>query len=284
MRDNTESIKAKLRNISKKGQTSHQLTLTRYFQERLLFRLSKSAFRDHFFLKGGVLIYALEGEASRPTLDLDFLARKIEADGGKLRAIFREICEIQYDIDAVSFDTESLEIDEIIKEGNYAGIRIKVTAFLGNIRHRMQIDIGFGDVVIPGPIRLQFPTLLEMDAPDLLAYSVESLVAEKFEAMISLAEFNSRMKDFFDIYRVLLANSYDEKVLQKAIAGTITRRNTSLSTNHAIFSVDFVADEKRNSQWQAFLKRANLQEDLVFADVMDLIKKKLKPIYTGLQG
>lgn len=284
MRNNTESIKAKLRNISKEGERSHQLTLTRYFQERLLFRLSKSAFKDHFFLKGGVLIYALEGEASRPTLDLDLLARKIEADGEKIKAIFREFCEIQYEEDGVSFDTGNLEIAEIVKEGNYSGIRVKVLAFLGNIRHRMQIDIGFGDVVVPGPINLQFPTILEMDSPELLAYSIESLVAEKFEAMISLAEFNSRMKDFYDVYRVLHANNYDEEMLQKAIAGTIARRNTSLSTNHAIFSVQFEADEKRNSQWKAFLKRANLEESLAFSDVMDLIKKKLKPIYTGLKG
>lgn len=159
-----------------------------------------------------------------------------------------------------------------------------IKAKLRNISKKGQIDIGFGDVVIPGPINLEFPTILEMDAPELLAYSVESLVAEKFEAMISLAEFNSRMKDFYDVYRVLHSDNYEEGVLQKAIAGTIARRNTTLSTNHAIFSVHFVTDEKRNSQWQAFLKRANLEENLVFSDVMDLIKKKLKPIYTGLQG
>lgn len=272
-----------LRNISKEGNKNHQLTVTRYFQERLLFRLSKSSFKDRFFLKGGVLIYALEGEASRPTLDLDLLGQKMEADRDKVKKTFQKVCAIEYVEDGVTFDTESLEASEIVKEGNYSGIRIKVMAFLGNTRQWMQVDIGFGDVVVPGPVNISFPTLLEMAAPELLAYSTESLIAEKFEAMISLAEFNSRMKDFYDVYRILRTGNYDEKVLHKAIAETIAHRKTTLSDNHAIFSTRFKEDEPRNKQWQAFLQRANLDDGIRFSEVMDLIKIELKPIYDQLK-
>lgn len=284
MKNQIESIKAKLRNISKESNRSHQLTLTRYFQERLLFRLSQSDFQDRFFLKGGVLIYVLEGETTRPTLDLDLLARKIEADREKIKAIFQEVCRIPSPGDGVVFNAESLETSEIVKEGNYPGIRVKINANLGNIRQWMQVDIGFGDVVVPGPVSLRFPTLLDMPPPELLAYSTESLIAEKFEAMINLAELNSRMKDFYDVYRILRVGKYDERILQKAIADTITRRKTTLSLNHVIFSDQFKGNERRNAQWQAFLRKANLNSGLSFSEVMDLIKEKLYPIYSDLTG
>lgn len=283
MKKSIKSIQAKLRNVSKASNKSHQLTITRYFQERFLFRLSQSAFRDHFYLKGGVLIYALEGQASRPTLDLDLLARKAGADQIKIKSIFQKVCGMVYDADGVIFDATSITTSEIAKEGNYSGIRVKVMAHLGNIRQWMQIDIGFGDIVVPGPLSIHFPTLLEMKSPELLAYSVESLLAEKFEAMIDLAEFNSRMKDFYDVYRILKTGQYSEKFLKQAIAQTMAKRETAISTNHAIFSDEFKKEERRQSQWRAFLRRANLNERLAFSEVMDLIKDKLEPIYEGLK-
>ncbi len=184
MKSSVKSIQAKLRIVSKASNKSHQLTITRYFQERFLYRLSRSSFKDHFFLKGGVLIYALEGQASRPTLDLDLLAHQTEANLEEIKSIFQKICEVEYSADSVSFDATSMTTSEIVKEGNYSGVRVKVMAHLGNIRQWMQIDIGFGDIVVPGPVTLRFPTLLEMDSPEIQAYSVESLLAEKFEAML----------------------------------------------------------------------------------------------------
>lgn len=261
------SIKGQLLHIAKSEGKNHQLLLLHYFQERFLFRLSRSEYRQYFCLKGAAFLYVLEGEKSRVTKDIDFLGIGIPSNHENIHQVVLEICRGEYK-----------------EDGNYQGVRISVTAHLERTKERLQIDVGFGDAVIPTPMKMTYPVILELEAPELLTYSIESLVAEKFEAMISLADFNSCMKDFYDVYRVLPANNYDEEVLQKAIAGTIARRNTSLSTNHAIFSVHFEEDEKRNSQWQAFLKRANLEESLAFSDVMDLIKKKLKPIYTGLQG
>ncbi len=229
MSSRAESIKAKLKNVSKEWNKNHQLTLIRYFQERFLYRLSVSEYQKNFFLKGGVLIYAIERETSRPTLDLDLLARKVEADQEKMRKIFQEICSISCEEDGVSFDPDSIETLEIAKEGNYSGIRAKVSATLGNIKQRIQIDTGFGDIVIPGPVKMTFPTLIGLPNPELLAYSIESLIAEKFEAMISLADFNSRMKDFYDVYRILTRGNYNEEVLHEAITNTIRRRSTPFS-------------------------------------------------------
>lgn len=282
MKNLTESIKAKLKNVSREWNKNHQLTLIRYFQERFLYRLSISEYRNNFFLKGGVLIYAIERRASRPTLDLDLLARKIEADQDKIKTIFREICSMPCEEDGVIFDQDSIETSEIVKEGNYSGVRVKVLSTLGNIKQRIQIDTGFGDIVVPGPVEMIFPTLIELPNPELLAYSVESLIAEKFEAMINLAELNSRMKDFYDIYRILQSGNYDEKILHEAIANTINRRGTKLTQQHVIFSENFGADENRASQWKAFLKRAGLNEDIGLFDIMQVIKEKLKPVYDEL--
>lgn len=283
MKNRVESIKAKLRNISKTSNKNHQLTLTRYFQERLLYRLSKSVYKDHFFLKGGVLIYALEGEASRPTLDLDLLARKIAADGDLIKNIFQEVCSLDYEEDGVNLEAGSIETSIIAKEGNYSGVRVKVRVSLGNIKQRLQIDLGFGDVIVPGPIKMMYPTLIEMDQPEVWAYSTESLIAEKFEAMIDLAELNSRMKDFYDVYRILSRANYNLQSLEEAITRTIQRRGTPLSDNHPIFKKSFHQDERRLLQWAAFLRKADLDASLPFSEVMKIIKEKLEPIYKRVQ-
>jgi Domain of unknown function (DUF1814). len=281
MSNNIESIKARLKNISQQWNKNHQLTLTRFFQERFLFRLSRSKYRKHFFLKGGVLIYVLEGNLSRPTLDLDLLANKINADPKNIAHAFMEICNIECG-DGVIFNPNSIETDEITKEGNYSGVRVKVAANLGNIKQRMQIDIGFGDVIVPGPIEMKYPTFLDMEAPEILAYSVESLVAEKFEAMIDLAELNSRMKDFYDLYRILIGNKYDAGLLKEAIFQTIKTRGTKLPEVHSLFQSDFHENSKRKIQWKAFLRKSKLDEDLSFEEVMRVIKVELKPVYDSL--
>lgn len=156
-------------------------------------------------------------------------------------------------------------------------------ASLGNINQRLQVDLGFGDVIVPGPVRMIYPTLLEMDGPEVWAYSVESLIAEKFEAMIDLAELNSRMKDFYDVYRILTRSNYDRQVLEKAITSTIGRRGTPISENHPIFTERFYTEERRQKQWAAFLRKARLNESLEFSLVMKVITEDLQAIYERLQ-
>lgn len=197
------SVKGRLLHIARKEGKSHQLLLLRFFQERFLYRLSLSTYKDHFCLKGAAFLYALEGEKSRVTKDIDFLGINIRASHSFLKTAILDICKIPYEKDGVTFDFDSLVIEDIIKDGNYQGIRIGITAHLDRTKQRLQIDIGFGDSVVPAPQKMTYPVILEMDAPELNTYSIESTIAEKFEAMIDLSEINTRMKDFYDIYNLI---------------------------------------------------------------------------------
>ena len=285
MNNNIKSIKGRLKNYSKKKNKIHQFTLVRYFQERLLYRLSKSQYRENFLLKGGALVYSLQKEESRNTLDIDLLAKRLKSDEEEIKKIFREICDLQF-YDGVTFDTKTLTIQEIIKEGSYSGIRVKVAARLGNIKQMMQIDIGFGDIVTPGPVEMEYPTLIDvkdLDKPKLLAYSVETLISEKFQAMIDLAEYNSRMKDFYDVYTILKTERYSIKIFKSAVTNTFTKRKTKLTENHVVFTEKFFQDKQRIIQWKAFLRKLKLSEELEFSDVMKYIKEIMLPIYQELK-
>lgn len=276
-----KSIRAKLLHIAQKENLSFQLIIVRYFQERLLFRISQSEYKHIFCLKGGVLLYLYFSHKSRPTMDIDFLASRIKNDRNNLLAIFTEICEIPAD-DAVVFDTNNIDAFEIIKQGNYSGVRINLTCRLDTIVQRIQIDVGFGDQVYPNPVLIQYPVLLNMAQPEISAYSIYSAIAEKFEAMIQLSDANSRMKDFYDIYTLLKFNFINKYELEEAIRLTFSNRRTILSLNHSIFQENFITDIDRKRQWNVFLKKANVQEDLLFENVMLLIKSELKPIYDAM--
>lgn len=271
------SLQDKLRNVAKSSGKDFQLILTRYFQERLLFRLSQSLHCEHFCLKGGVLLYALERESSRPTLDLDLLALKIKMDKLRFNSLFQEICSIPFPEDGVQFDTEKISTVEIMEQRRYAGLQIKIPVLLGNMRQLLKVDIGFGDVVTPPPHTMTFPTLLDMEAPEIKAYSPETVIAEKFEAMIDLAESNSRMKDFYDVYKLLSKKRYSPETLELAVAQTFQNRQTVLRPDHPLFSPDFPKAPSRKQLWASFLKRTKLDESLGFEAVVGLISEVLKP-------
>lgn len=276
---NIESLKAKLKNYSKQKGKIHQNTITKFFQERFLYRLSMSEYRKNFLLKGGALIYTLGGEESRHTRDIDFLINKLDADTEKLKVVFTEICEMEYE-DGVVFDSAGIKLAEIQKEGSYTGTRIKVQAQLGNIAQQVQIDIGVGDHVTPGPLEVKFPVILEeLPSPVLSAYSIETLVSEKFHAMIDLGEYNSRLKDFYDICNFV--ESCDEKILTQAIFNTFQRRNTQIVENHPVFGEEFYTNEQRLNQWNSYIQKNNLKE-MEFLEVQVKIVKNLYPIYKKL--
>lgn len=284
MKYSIASIKGKLKAIAQADGKAYQLILTRYFQERLLFRIFLSSYCRNFCLKGGALLYALEREKSRPTLDIDLLGMQISNDEALLQGVFYEICSIPDLEDGVGFDLDTLATSEITKEGSYSGIRVKIAMHLGNIRQMMQIDIGFGDQITPGPVQMEYPTLLEMPCPEVQAYSVETVMAEKFEAMIDLAEMNSRMKDFYDLYRLLNGQHYDRAILKEAITQTFRRRQTIYQNDHPIFSEAFASNEKRIIQWKSFLKKSFLDPNLVFLEVMQTISRELLPLYEQLKS
>ncbi len=278
-RPSVASIQHQLKQLAIAEKKAYQLILTRYFQERLLFRLATSPYETQFCLKGGTLLYAIEQQTSRPTLDIDLLALGLTRETDRLPTIFREIGRIRCETDGVHFDTTRLTAEPITKAGPYPGVRLKLPASLGNIRQVMQIDIGFGDVVTPAPVPMSYPTLLAMEPPQLLAYSVETVIAEKFDAMIDLAEINSRMKDFYDVYQLLSGEHYTDTTLIEAIRQTFRWRQTTVSANHPLFTPNFSLDPGRTNQWQAFLRKTGLADSLAFVDVMELITIKLLPVY-----
>jgi predicted nucleotidyltransferase component of viral defense system len=275
---NTASIKARLKNIADKECKQFDFILMLYFIERLLFRLSISRYSDHFILKGGLLLYLIMNEKSRVTKDIDLLAKEFAGNMTALRDIFAEVSAIPSD-DAVTYDTNSITAEGIKEDADYEGVRIKITAHLDNMRKTLQFDIGFGDVVVPKPEALEYPTLLDMDKPVIKAYSKESVIAEKFEAMLYLAELNSRMKDFYDIYSLCISFNFDGRILYEAILQTIMRRGTHTPKKPTVFSNDFAISKDKAIQWGAFKRRTSVGDNLEFSEAVEMIGIFLKPLY-----
>lgn len=279
-----KSVKERLLNISRDEHYSSQLLLSRYFQERLLYRLSISKYRDRFVLKGGALLYAHDGFQARPTLDIDFMARSISNNAENIKEVFQKICRIECAEEGVTFDGDSIETGEIAVTKEYKGVRLSLMAHLDTAQQRISMDIGFGDVITPFPQQLAFPALIDtVPNATILAYSLETVVAEKFQAMISLSLGNSRMKDFFDVYQILTRQNIDPEILGEAIKATFANRDTKYVENHPLFTEEFFADANRTMYWESFLRRIKLGESLPFVSVGALIRDRLEPHWEGLR-
>ena len=270
------SVKDRLLTVSKESGIPYMTILVRYIQERLLYRVAQSEYRSNFFLKGGALLYAFNQEKARPTKDIDFLGTHINNDREYIRFIFAQIVAVSCEEDGILFDPDSIGVEDITQDKEYHGLRLTVLASLDTVRQSISMDIGFGDVVTPGPQDLQFPLLLE-DVPSMsvLAYSLETVVAEKFEAMISLSVNNSRMKDFFDVYGILKVGKLDKEVLTDAIKNTFLHRGTSYVENHPLFTEDFFKDTNRIARWKGFLKGIKWKESIEFEVIGQTIKSEL---------
>ena len=279
-----QSVKVRLFNLAKRENIRYQQLVTRYFQERLLFRLSLSEYRAHFVLKGGALLYAYERFAARPTLDIDFMGNRIDNNQENIKAAFCSICDISYEADGVHFHADTLTADAITVEKEYPGIRVSLIATLDSIRQSISMDIGFGDIVIPKPVELDYPVLLaDFPSANIIAYSLETVVAEKFQTMIERTTFNSRMKDFFDLYRIFLKQSFNSALLQEAIQATFVNRGTHYSDNHILFSDNFSQDAELNLRWNAFLKKIEYKPIVPFAEVMNCIVQWLIPYWESIK-
>lgn len=274
------SVRARLLNISKNygEKDGFMKLLVRYLHERLIYRISVSRYRENFFLKGGSLLFAYNGMKGRPTQDIDFLAAKISRDAARLKEIFAEICQIECEEDGVIFDAASIRTAEITQERKYPGTRVIIVAHLDTIVQQISADIGFGDVIVPAPVDLDYPVFLDTTPPiSIKAYSLETVVAEKFHAMVEKDTENSRMKDFFDCYQILINQSdlIDEAVLEDAIRATFENRDTVIADNLQLFTDAFSNDDFRNSLWKNFLKKINWQDQIEFAEVMKVIQNRL---------
>ena len=287
-KDNTiknygKSIRTKLLNVAKKEDVFYQTILTRYFQERLLFRMSQTKYRNNFYLKGGALMYAYERFAARPTLDIDFLGKNISNEGESIVAAFKEICSVPYDEDGIVFDVDHITSQNITEFKDYHGIRLSIPVKMDTIAQVLTMDIGFGDVVTPNPIDLDYPILLDyLPSVNIMAYSLETVIAEKMHAIIDLADQSSRMKDYYDLYNILTKEKYDSVTLQEAIENTFENRHASYDANNLFFGKDFVNNQQMQVRWQAFMRKITKAEDISFNDVVSYLQNQLRPYWERL--
>lgn len=271
------SIRNRLLNKARSEKLDYNLLLTRYALERMLYRLSISGQRDQFLLKGALLFDLWFDVPHRPTHDADFLSFG-SAEISHVEALFRDICRIEVE-DGIVFQPDSVKAAEIRKEANYAGVRVTLMGLLGSARCPVQVDIGFGDAVVPGPDEAQYPVILgEMPAPQLRVYPRYTVVAEKLEALTSLGMLNSRMKDYFDLWVLARYTDFDGAVLSRAVAATFDRRRTAIPNDVPIgLSDEFITDAQKEKQWQAFLRK-NAIDSMSLATVIADLRKFLLPV------
>lgn len=275
-RDLAASVRARLLNIAKAEQTDFNAVLVRYALERFLYRLGQSAHADHFVLKGAMLFNLWYAMPHRPTRDVDLLGFGA-SDLESIAQTFREIVSVAA-ADGMVFDAASVVVDEIRKTAGYAGARVLVSAELARARCKVQVDIGFGDAVTPGPVDATYPVLLaDFAAPQLRTYPVYTVVAEKLHAMVLLGMTNSRVKDYLDVWILLGRETLDASVLAAAIAATFKRRSTAVPTTLPIgLSDEFANDASRQALWAAFLKK-NALTAVPLSDVVKALRNALQP-------
>ena len=277
------SVRARLLERARAEHSDFQILLTRYALERLLYRLSISAERDRFVLKGAMLFVTWFGDRFRPTRDLDLLGEG-DPDATAIAERFRAICTTPAPEDGVIFDVEGLEARPIRNEAEYGGVRVRTTATIAGAQVRIQIDIGFGDAITPEPIEIDYPVLLDAPLPRVLAYPPETVVAEKVEALVTLGVANSRMKDFYDLWMMTRTFEFARTILISALHRTFERRGTAWPIDvPAGLSEAFAAD--KGSQWLAFLRRGRLgAAPNLFEIVLGDLRAFLLPLWLGGEG
>ena len=271
------SVHERLLNMAKASSRPFNELLQHFAIERFIYRLSKSLHADRFILKGALMLSVWSGLVSRPTMDIDLLG-KIDNSLEEIKTVMRDACKMDVGDDGMFFDEKTVSAARITEDAEYEGVRVRIQGNLGNARVSLQIDIGFGDVIVPGPGKVAYPALLEFPPPELNGYTMETTIAEKYQAMVKLGVLNSRMKDFYDIWMLSRTFDFNGEVLAEAIERTFMNRKTDLTNNPAIFDLSFGRDDIRQVQWQGFIKKSrliNVPGDL--GDVVACIKMFLGP-------
>ncbi|NQZ67247.1 MAG: nucleotidyl transferase AbiEii/AbiGii toxin family protein [Lentisphaeria bacterium] len=253
-----------------------------YAMERFIYRLSCSEHAEKFILKGAMMLRVWQAATSRPTMDIDLLGRSIH-DMEQLVVMMKDVCQTSVDDDGLEFFADEAVGEEITKDGDYKGVRVRFGGVLGQARIKIQIDVGFGDVVYPEARKEELTTILEMPRPNLMCYSRESVIAEKFEAMIKLGELNSRMKDFHDIWLLAMHYDFEGSKLGEAIKRTFAKRKTIFPVEIIAFSDDFPT--LKDLEWTAF--RRKMQVDSIpneFSEIIEVIMRFLIPIVKSIEA
>lgn len=270
------SIHQRLLNKSQELSENFNRLLSRYVQERLLYRLSKSEHAQTFILKGAMLFVAWTGHLHRPTKDLDLLGYGTDSVE-EITSLFRQICNVDVPADGVVFDPDSVQVEDIRDQQLYGGKRVRLIGHLGSARISVHIDVGFGDAVTPGATIKEFPTLLDFPPPMIRLYPPETVVAEKLQAIVALDMQNSRMKDFFDLWQLARSFTFRCDTLSAAISTTFNRRETKLPKEFPTgLSDEFAHNAEKATQWRAFLRRiasddVELDLDVVINDLREFL-------------
>jgi predicted nucleotidyltransferase component of viral defense system len=280
------SVRQRLLNRAREKGEDFNLILTRYGLERLLYRLALSQYADRFILKGAMLFTVWANRVYRPTRDLDLLGYG-DSSQQTLMKVFQDICLADVEPDGLVFDVSSVRLSEIRENQEYGGCRVQVIAYLARAQITLQIDIGFGDVIRPEAVQIEYPTLLDFAAPRIWAYPREAVVAEKLQAIVALGMANTRMKDFYDLWVIASQFSFDGLSLVGAIKATFAQRGTQIPSDVPIaLSEAFAEDQDKARQWQAFLQRTGLGErgtDLSQV-ITELRVFLIPPILAALKG
>ena len=250
------SVRARLLTRSRAENADYQILLTRYALERLLYRLSISEHRERFILKGALLFVTWVTDPFRPTRDLDLLGYGANTPEA-VADTFKDICSTVVPDDGVVFDIDGLAAAPIREDLEYGGIRIQTNAVIDGARIPIQVDIGFGDIITPGPVEIDYPVLLDFPVPHIRTYPVETVVAEKFNAMVALGIANSRLKDFYDLWLISRTFEFDRAILSTAVERTFERRGTPMPTDLPTGLTDQYT-EQWDARWKAYLRREHM--------------------------
>ncbi len=253
------SIRARLQNKAKEEGRPFSEILQYYGMERFLYRISQSEYSDKFILKGALMFMVWQVPERRTTLDIDFLA-KYDNKIFSIEKMIKDICKIEVVPDGLVFDPKNVKGQRIKEDADYEGVRVKFIGLLERSRITMQIDIGFGDIIYPKPEMIEYPVILDLPKPKLKSYPAESIVSEKFEAMIKSGSLNSRMKDFYDIWLMMRRFDFNGLKLGEALKRTFKQRRTSLPQDKPVFTEE-IYDERSDRQqlWKAFLNKAEIK-------------------------
>lgn len=276
------SVHQRLLAMAKASSRPFNELLQRFAIERFIYRLSKSPQANRFVLKGALMLAAWCGAGSRPTMDID-LEGKTANDPDAIAAAVKAACTTAVEDDGMVFAPAAVKATRIMEEAGYSGVRVRLRGSLGNARIVLQIDVGFGDIVVPEPKTIAYPVLLDFPAPELKGYSKESTIAEKFHAMARLGILNSRMKDFYDIWLLSHTFNFQGAILARAIAKTFANRGTPLPAAPAVFDPTFTRDMGKIAQWRAFLGKSKLDDaPAPFSEIAAGLRSFLQPVATAL--
>lgn len=257
IRDIAASVRQRLLNHARSSGRPFNEVLHYFCLERFLYRLGRSPFRDRLVLKGALMFIAWQSPVTRPTRDIDLLGQMDNTVERVVSAV-RTICQEPAPEDGLRFDVEGIVGERIVEAADYAGVRVRFRAYLGKARIPMQIDVGFGDPLVPGPSLVSLPSTLDFPRPEVQGYSRESAIAEKFQAMVYLGEINSRMKDFYDVWLLASTFAFDGRVLARAIRQTFDWRQTTFDVDPVAFTDAFALSLEKKRQWRAFVDRHRL--------------------------